>query len=88
MALLHEEDHGKKETKMEEKKEGLQTKKTDLKKGGKNNKPHEKRRCNFCGIVGHISKDCRKREAKMGGCFHCGETGHQAKDFPKKKGQG
>ena len=44
MPLLHEEDHVKKETKGEEKKEGLQAKKTDFKKGGKNNKPREKRR--------------------------------------------
>ena len=75
MALLHEEDKGKNEAKVEvpqEKKEGLQAKKTDFKKGGKNNKPREKRRCNFCGIVGHIAKDCRKKKAKMnGGCFHC-----------------
>ena len=90
MALLHEEDKGKKEAKVEvpqEKKEGLQAKKTDFKKGGKNNKSHEKRRCNFCGIVGHIVKDCRKKKAKMnGGCFHCGETGNLAKDCPKKWG--
>ena len=53
MALLNEEDKGKKETKAESsqgKKEGLQPKKTDFKKGGKGNK--EKRKCNFCGKVG------------------------------------
>ena len=44
MALLHEEDKGKKEAKVEvpqEKKEGLQAKKIDFKKGGKNNKSPE-----------------------------------------------
>ena len=90
MALLNEEDKGKKETKAESsqgKKEGLQPKKTDFKKGGKGNK--EKRKCNFCGKVGHLVKDCRKKKAKEnGGCFSCGETGHRAKDCPKKRGQG
>ena len=88
MALLNEEDKGKKETEAESsqgKKEGLQPKKTEFKKGEKDNK--EKRKCNFCGKVGHLVKDCRKKKAKMnGGCFSCGETGHMAKDCPKKRG--
>ena len=79
MALLQEEDKdGKKEAKVEEpldkKVEGPQNKKTDPKKGGKNNKPREKRKCKFCGIPGHLIKDCRKKKRKMGGCFQCGET--------------
>ena len=58
----------KKETKAESsqgKKEGLQLKKTDFKKGGKDNKSQEKRKCKFCGKVGHLVKDCRKKKAKM-----------------------
>ena len=90
MALLHEEDKGKKETKAEGsqgKKEALQPKKTDFKKGGKNNKARETRKCNFCGVVGHVVKDCRKKKAKMnGGCFHCGETEHIAKECLKRRG--
>ena len=54
MALLHEEDKGKNEAKAEvpqdKKGKGSQNKKVDSKKGGKNNKPREKRKCNFCGI--------------------------------------
>ena len=92
MELLQEEDKvRKKETKVEasqdKKGEGSQSKKTYSKKGGKNNKARETRKCNFCGVVGHVVKDCRKKKAKMnGGCFHCGETGHLAKDCPKKRG--
>ena len=63
MALLNEEDKGKKETKGESsqgKIEGLQPKKTDFKKGGKGNK--EKRKCNFCGKVGALSKGLSEKE--------------------------
>ena len=79
MALLQEEDKdGKKEIKVEvpqdKKVEGLQIKKMDSRKGGKNNKPRDKRKCNFCGIPGHLIKYCRKKKMKMGGCFQCGET--------------
>merc|ERR1712080_404978 len=75
MALLQEEDKdGKKEIKVEvpqdKKVEGSQNKKTYFKKGGKNNKPHDKRKCNFCGIPGHLVKECRNKRRKMGGCFH------------------
>merc|ERR1711890_45145 len=68
MALLNEEDKGKKETKAEGSqgnKEGLQPKKIDFKKGRKDNK--EKRKCNFCGKVGHLVKYCRKKKAKENG---------------------
>ena len=71
MALLHEEDKGKKEAKAEvpqdKKGEGSQNKKADSKKGGKNNKPRDKRKFNFCGIPGHLIKDCKKKKRKMGG---------------------
>ena len=55
MALLQEEDKvGKKEIKVElpqdKKVEGSHNKKIDSKKGGKNNKPSEKRKCNFSGF--------------------------------------
>ena len=93
MALLQEEDKvGKKETKVEvpqdKKVEGSQNRKIDSKKGDKNNKPRGKRKCNFCGIPGHLVKDCRKKKRKMGGCFHCGETGHMTRDCQRKQGQG
>ena len=51
---------------------------------GKNNK----RKCHYCGSVGHLIKDCKKRKRKNGECFFCGETGHFSKDCPKKQGQG
>ena len=68
-------------------------KKTDNSQGGKdhnnNNKTREKRKCYFCGIVGHVVNDCRKKKRKMSAtCFHCGEAGHMARDCPKKQGQG
>ena len=90
MALLQEEDKGgKKEDKANE----SQGEKVDSGKGGKNNnskdnKSRERRKCNFCGITGHIAKDCRKKKRKLGECFHCGESGHYSKDCPKKRGQG
>ena len=59
-----------------------QGKKVVPKKGAKNNKPHDKRKCLYCGTPGHLSKDCRKK--KKTGCFHCGEAGHLIKDCPKK----
>ena len=92
MALLNEEDKGKKETKAENsqgKKEvkpnDSHNKKVDSEKEGKNGNSHDKRKCNFCGTEGHIAKDCRKRKRKQGECFHCGETGHISKDFPEKQ---
>ena len=90
MALLHEEDkNSKKEVKPNE----TQNKKADFKKGNnKNNKSNNKsrgtRKCNFCGITGHLAKDCRKKKRKLGECFRCGDTGHISKDFPTKQGQG
>ena len=89
MALLHEEDeNGKKKVKANE----SQDKKVDSEKGGKNSnnkndKSREKRKCNFCGIDGHIVQDCRKKKMKIGACFQCGETGHISKNCPKKQGQ-
>ena len=93
MALLREEDKGgKKEVKVEvpldKKVEGSQNKGTDSKKDGKNNKPRDKRKCKFCGIPGHLIKDCRKKKRKMCGCFQCGKTWHMAKGCPKRQGQG
>ena len=97
MALLQGDDkNGKKEVKPNE----TQAKKTDSEWGGnqsnqnnKNNKGNkakakDPRKCNFCGIVGHIAKDCRKKKRKLGECFHCGEPEHLSKDCPKKQGQG
>ena len=51
------------------------------------------RKCNHCGIKGHIAKNCRKKAAgeppkdktKDGACFKCGLQGHFARDCPKKK---
>ena len=64
----------------------------DFQKGGENhdnnnNKSRDKRKCNFCGIVGHVIQDCRKKKMKMGACFQCGDTGHISKNCPKKQGQ-
>ena len=91
MALLLEEDKGKKEAKVEvpqdKKVVGSQNKKVGSKKGGKNSKPHDKRKQDFCGIPGHLVKDCRKKKRKMGGYFHCGETGHIVRACPRKQGQ-
>ena len=85
MALLHEED---KNSKKEAKPNETQNKKADFKKGNnKNDKSREKRKCNFCGIDGHIVQDCRKKKMKMGACFQCGDTGHISKNCPKKQGQ-
>ena len=53
-----------------------------------NNKTREKRKCYFCGIVGHIVQDCRKKKMKMGACFQCGDIGHISKNCPKRQGQG
>ena len=82
MAVLHEEgQRGKKEVKTNEKPSQNQNKKVDSEKGGKNdNDSRDKRKCNFCGVEGHIAKDCRKRKRKQGECFLCGETGHISKD--------
>ena len=92
MALLNEEEKGKKETKAENsqgKKEvkpnDSHNKKVDSEKEVKNDNSRDKRKCNFCGTEGHIAKDCRKRKRKLGECFHCGETGHISKDCPKKQ---
>lgn len=37
--------------------------------------PGEKPKCFKCGIVGHISRNCRKNN---GNCFKCGQPGHLA----------
>ena len=90
MALLQEEDNNdKKEVKANE----SQGKRVNSGKRGKNinnrkDKSRENRKCNFCGKVGHVSRECRKKKRKRGECFHCGEFGHLSKDCPRKQGQG
>ena len=71
-ALLQEEDKSDKKKVKANKSQG---KKIDSGKGGKNdNTSSKKRKCNFCGIKGHLAKDCRKKKRKLGECFHCGES--------------
>ena len=36
-------------------------------------------RCNFCGVIGHFEKNCR-RKVKQSKCFCCQEYGHYARD--------
>ena len=57
-------------------------------KGNNNKGKNNKGKCHYCGSVGHLIKDCKKRKRKNGECFFCGETGHFSKDCPKKQGQG
>ena len=57
------------------------------KKGGKNDKGQEKKRCHNCGIIGHLRKDCKKKKKKTG-CFQCSEAGHLINDCSKRQGQG
>ena len=57
-------------------------------KGSNNKGNNDKRKCHYCGTVGHLIKDCKKRKRKSGECFHCGEFGHFSKDCPKKQRQG
>merc|ERR1711890_206881 len=91
MALLQEEDNNDKE---EVKANESQGKRVNSGKWGKNNnnrkdKPRGNMKCNFCGKVGHIARECRKKEKrKRGECFDCGEFGHLSKDCPRKQGQG
>ena len=84
MAYFYEDGKDKKEVKKEE----PQNKKPDYKKGGKNNKPRDKKKCHYCGMIGHVVKDCRRKKQKTSGCFHCGEAGHMIMECPKRQGQG
>ena len=87
MALMHEEDKGqKKEVKAEEATQNEKVcpkKGQQQKKGKKNDKVKDKRKCHSCGREGHLAKDCRKRK---NACFACGEVGHLITDCPKKQG--
>ena len=56
---------------------------------------YKKKKCNYCGKLGHLEPDCRTKKAARGKsssgggesriCYNCGLTGHLAKDCRKRK---
>ena len=83
MALIHEEEKG---ANAQDNKGDPEKAQQQQKKGSKDNKGSEKRKCHNCGIPSHLKKDCRKK--KRTGCFQCGEAGYMIKDFPRRQEQG
>ena len=42
-------------------------------------------KCHYCGKLGHIEKECRKKKSDLGNiiqCYNCKKFGHQAKQCP------
>ena len=85
---MHEEDKGaKKEEKVEgtlkNEKAGPKKGQQQQKKGEKDDKGKDKRKCHYCGKEGHLVKECKRRKSN---CFKCGEVGHFSKECPKVQG--
>jgi hypothetical protein len=45
----------------------------------------ETRKCNACGEVGHLARNCRKKTGNTMKCFRCQEMGHAAKDCDNER---
>ena len=81
MALLHEEDKGKKVANKEEPQNKKAWPKKEKQKKDEKSEDKKEKKCFTCGSSTHLNKDCRKRK---GTCFNCGEMGRFTRDCPKK----